>query len=289
MQKVITHNGGFHTDDVFAVATLGLALGPENIEVVRTRDEAVIAAGDIVVDVGGAYDPALQRFDHHQLGAPVRENGIPYAAFGLVWKHYGEQVAGSKEVADIIEQKLVLPIDASDNGVQTFEQKLEDISPVTVQDVVGLWKPAWKGEEDVDGRFLEAVAFARDVLKRAVMHTKADMEERQAAETLYESSDNKRVLISDAELSPSLFIDHPEVLFVVFADENGNWDAVAVRERHDSFATRVRFPEEWGGLRDAELATASGIPDAVFCHRAGFIFVAKSKEGVLAAVQKALA
>ena len=41
MKKIIiaTHSGSFHADDLFAVATLSLLLGKENIEVIRTRDE----------------------------------------------------------------------------------------------------------------------------------------------------------------------------------------------------------------------------------------------------------
>ena len=53
--KIITHNAGFHTDDVFAVATLQLLLG-DKTEVIRTRDEEIIQSGDYVVDVGGIYD-----------------------------------------------------------------------------------------------------------------------------------------------------------------------------------------------------------------------------------------
>lgn len=288
MQKVVTHNGGFHTDDVFAVATLQLHFGVENIEVIRTRDEEVISEADIVVDVGGVYDPIQKRFDHHQVGAPVRENGIPYAAFGLVWKEYGEKVSGSKEVADIIERKLVLPVDASDNGVHIFEQKFEGISPVTIQDMISIWKPVWNENGDFDAQFSEVVALARLILKKSIAHAEAELEEARLANDVYESASDKRVLVSEVAFSPSFFVEKPEVLFVVFPDENNNWKGVAVRAEHGSFTTRVSFPAEWGGLRDGELAEVSGIPDAVFSHRAGFLFVAKSKEGVLAAVEKVI-
>lgn len=288
MQKVVTHNGGFHADDVFAVATLQLHFGVENVEVVRTRDEAIIASGDIVIDVGGVYDHAQQRFDHHQNGAPVRDNGIPYAAFGLVWKHYGEQVAGNKEAAEVIERRLVVPIDAGDNGVSLYEQKNPDFSPATMQDVIGLMKPVWGSDEDMDERFAAACTFMREVLVRARKHALADLEEAALAERIYNEASDKRVLISDEGISPSFYTDKEEVMFVVCPDENGNWVAVAVRKERGSFETKVSFPGEWGGLRDADLATASGIPDAVFCHKAGFLFVAKSKEGVLVAVEKVL-
>lgn len=33
---------------------------------IRTRDPAVLDTCDVVVDVGGVYDPAKNRFDHHQ-------------------------------------------------------------------------------------------------------------------------------------------------------------------------------------------------------------------------------
>ena len=85
---IATHNGNFHADDVFAVAAL------KNIfpaaKLIRTRDLAVIANADIVVDVGGIFDTETNRFDHHQKGgAGARDNGIPFSSFGLIWQKYG--------------------------------------------------------------------------------------------------------------------------------------------------------------------------------------------------------
>jgi len=50
----------------------------------------------------------------------------------------------------------------------------------------------------------------------------------------------------------------------------------------------LNFQQSGVGLRDDELSKASGVSDAVFCHKAGFLFVAKNKEGVLEAVRKTL-
>ncbi|MCE9517420.1 MYG1 family protein [Candidatus Nomurabacteria bacterium] len=94
---LVTHNGTFHADDVFATATLSLLLDG-NIKVIRTRDPKIIASADYVYDVGGEYNLYKNLFDHHQKGgAGKRENGIPYAAFGLVWKSYGAAICGSHE------------------------------------------------------------------------------------------------------------------------------------------------------------------------------------------------
>jgi uncharacterized UPF0160 family protein len=45
----------------------------ENAEVVRSRDPEVLAALDIVIDVGAVYDPENNRFDHHQRGFEEEE------------------------------------------------------------------------------------------------------------------------------------------------------------------------------------------------------------------------
>ncbi|HTV22787.1 MAG TPA: MYG1 family protein, partial [Polyangiaceae bacterium] len=63
--RVATHSGPFHADEVFACALRRVFLC-QPVEVVRTRDLAVIAEVDLAVDVGGEYEPARGRFDHHQ-------------------------------------------------------------------------------------------------------------------------------------------------------------------------------------------------------------------------------
>ena len=63
--SVATHSGPFHADDVLAVALLRVFVD-EEATVLRTRDLERIAQADVVVDVGGLYDPAARRFDHHQ-------------------------------------------------------------------------------------------------------------------------------------------------------------------------------------------------------------------------------
>ena len=140
MKTVATHNNRFHPDDVFAVATLQIVYGKEEIRVVRTRDEEQIARADIVVDVGMVYDAEANRFDHHQPDAPVRDNGIPYAAFGLVWHAYGEVIT-SAYVCEKIEERLVLPIDAGDNGVSLYTVKDGLVPPAELFAVITSYVP----------------------------------------------------------------------------------------------------------------------------------------------------
>ena len=53
---VATHNGPFHADDVLAWALLRQFM-EEDLELIRTRDANRLNEADIVIDVGGEYDP----------------------------------------------------------------------------------------------------------------------------------------------------------------------------------------------------------------------------------------
>ena len=61
-----THNGTFHCDEVLACCMLKMLPEYRNAEIIRTRDENILKTCDIVVDVGGKYEPGLHRYDHHQ-------------------------------------------------------------------------------------------------------------------------------------------------------------------------------------------------------------------------------
>ena len=50
VKKLITHDGSFHSDDIFACATLCLVLEKkgEKFEIIRTRDEEILKLQDIL-------------------------------------------------------------------------------------------------------------------------------------------------------------------------------------------------------------------------------------------------
>jgi len=290
MYTVATHSGGFHSDDVFAVAAFQLLLGKENMQVIRTRDDVVIAAADYVVDVGGVYDHAAKRYDHHQNGAPVRDNGIPYAGFGLMWKHYGEEICSSADIAKYIEEQLCQPIDAGDNGVTLYELNEYKVKPFELHNFVSLFNPPWRSNESKDGQFIAAVNWARSVLERMVAKGRAAEEQHELIKQVYEAVKNKQTLVFEEPVAMMSVIQYPEVEIVVSPDDpslNDNWTATCVRKDFDTFESRVSFPETWAGLRGKDLAAISGLDDSVFCHKARFLYVGGSKESAIAAAKLA--
>ncbi len=105
----------------------------EDHTLLRTRKAELIEAAAFVWDVGGVFDAAGRRFDHHQRGAPVREDGTPFSSAGLVWQVFGEAAvsallsAGAEElapkIAADIDGSMVRRIDEIDNGVAVVDQQ----------------------------------------------------------------------------------------------------------------------------------------------------------------------
>ncbi len=96
-----THGGKFHADDVFSSALL-LYINPE-ISITR---------GNSVPDdfTGIVFDIGRGEFDHHQKDSRIRENGVPYAAFGLLWESVGADILGEVLAKhDPASRILVLP------------------------------------------------------------------------------------------------------------------------------------------------------------------------------------
>ena len=289
---IVVHNGDFHPDDVFAVATLFLVFGHANV--MRSRDPKIIEAADIVADVGGVYDETRDRFDHHQInGAGMRPYGIPYASFGLVWKKYGLHVSGSLSIAEEIDRHIVAPVDAMDNGVPIWKPLFPDVSPYTFDKVIFAFRPTWKeGESGVNEAFLQAVGLAKSLLEREISRGH-DYEEGVArADEEYRSAADKRVIVLSKKYPwERMMTERPEPLYVMYPNEaDKTWHLKTVwANRDELFKSRKDFPEAWAGKQGAELAAITGVPDAVFCHTKRFLVVAKSKEGAMALANLALA
>lgn len=157
-----THGGVFHADEVFATAVLKQLF--ENLtvhRVFRPEDDA-----DIVYDIGGGA------YDHHQADKETRPDGIPYAAFGLIWRSFGRAYIESLGVFTkyvdfvhaMVDKTLVRSVDALDNGVSLGGEAF------TISDAISSFNPEWDSDESADEAFSCAVDFAGSVLMLQVRH-----------------------------------------------------------------------------------------------------------------------
>lgn len=292
MLKVATHNGTFHADDVFAFAVLKTATRGE-LELTRSRDDAVFAAADVVFDVGGVCDPARGRYDHHMRDKPYRDDGMPFSSVGLVWQDYGRAAIAALQAgitADqtdrvwrMLDQGLIRDIDISDNGAQPS-------NPGHVALVLESWNPTHaESGRDESAAFLEAAATAEAILRRGVAQAFAAVQAMGDVARAAETAADPRILLLERKVpwEDAVFqLGLDQALYIVRPSGKA-WSVNAVPPENGSFAQRKPLPDAWGGLRDAQFAEISGVADATFCHPALFVCGAASRDGALALARKA--
>ena len=275
---IVTHNGNFHADDVFSIAALKCIFPAFNL--VRTRDLALISSADIVIDVGGEYNPESGRFDHHQRGgAGERENGIPYSSFGLIWKKYGLAICqNNQEVADAVDADLVSTIDAIDCGyVKALSQG------ISLTQTISMFNPTWEEDSHFDVCFDEAVDFASRVLTRFIASASGGINAKDIVAKAIEGAEDPRVIVL-AQYTPWKRTVHAlseEALYMIYPSNSGQWRIQTVPVEPGSFDDRKPLPKEWAGLSDKALKDVTGIDDAMFCHNGLFIAGAESFESTM--------
>jgi uncharacterized UPF0160 family protein len=277
-KTVATHNGNFHADDVFSIAALKSILPAFNL--IRTRDLALIAKADIVIDVGGEHDADTDRFDHHQRGgAGERENGIPYSSFGLIWQKYGLEIcAGNPDVANAVDAGLVSTIDAIDCG------HVEGVSKgISLSQTISMFNPTWQEDSHFDACFDEAVDFASRVLTRFIASANGGISAKDIVAKAIADAKDPRVIVLE-KYTPWKKTVHAlsaEALYMIYPSETGQWRIQTVPVEPGSFEDRKSLPKPWAGLSDDALQAVTGIDDAMFCHNGLFIAGAESFESTL--------
>jgi uncharacterized UPF0160 family protein len=240
--------------------------------------------------VGMAYDEKRGRFDHHQGGISPRENGIPYASFGLVWKEFGEDICKSEKIAHKIDKVLIQEIDAKDNGLLVVQSLFKDVFPYETWAYLSNNCPTWKEEKStIDAIFAEQVEFAKKVINRLIKVLADEEEGKQKVEEAYQAASDKRIVAMERYIPwEEVLSSHPEPLFAVYPGINGTeWSIQTARDDLSTYVNRKNIPAAWAGLRGKEFADATGVPDASFCHRGRFYATAKSREGAIKLAQLA--
>lgn len=288
---LVTHSGGFHADELLSSVVL-TRLFPQ-AEIVRSRapDWITPRADRIIYDVGGAYDATAQIFDHHQRGAPLREDGQPYSSFGLIWKHYGRDYLAASGVPALhieavhaaFDTSFVLPIDLVDNGALSPSGPLAGLALSSLLETL---KPDFDdADADADNRaFHSALVIARSFVEAGIARRAAKLRAETIVRQAIETTGQGRVLelpmgmpfrpaIQKAGADHLLFVVHPR---------EKDWCLTTIRSSDEGFDVRADLPAAWAGLTGAELETASGVIGASFCHNGRFVAAARTREAALA-------
>ena len=220
-----THAGKFHADDVFATALLQIL-----------RPDIKITRGFVVPDDfdGIVYDIGFGMFDHHQEPREYRANGVPYAAFGLLWRVLGPGLVGERQ-ARLIDENFIQPLDLNDN---TGEQN-------SLCDAIGFFNPVWDSKEDQDSCFFKAVAVAKQILENQIDSANAVNRADEKVQQAYRNS-RDGIVVLPCYLPWKNGLYKTDALFVVYPSQRGGWSAQCVTD-HKTKKSKLPFPQSWAG------------------------------------------
>lgn len=289
--NLITHTGTFHADEVISTVILsktfyGIATVLRTVSVPK---EKFAETEPIIYDIGGG------EFDHHQTGGNgTRENGVPYASAGLVWKEYGLKILFStfndasddeiKFIFDYIDKSLIQGVDAYDNGV--LPKADYPAQSMNFSEIIRNFNPTWNSEETSDMAFVQAVNFAEVIFDKLIETAHAKSKATSIIEEAISNS-NRGIMTLPQKLDwqDAFFSsENPkakEINYVIFPSNREDYKVRCVPDELNGFGQRMPLPVKWRGLKNEELQKYSGVPDAIFCHPNGFIAAAASFEGAL--------
>lgn len=281
--KAFTHSGKFHADDVFSSALL-LYLNPQ---ITIKRGNRVPEEYDgIVFDIGRG------RYDHHQRDSRVRENGVPYAAFGLLWEKLGGEILGGT-LAQRFDEEFVQPLDNNDNTGEKNE----------LATLIGNFNPVWDETEAADGvteeerdrglsvGFLRAVQVAGMVLENKFARYRADARADEKINQVLAMQETQggdaRILVLPEFVPCQKRLKETDIAFVIFPSNRGGY-CIQPQKKPDSMNYKCSFPKQWLGLENEELQKATGLASAGFCHKGGFLMTVGDEADAIRACEISL-
>lgn len=254
-----THGGKFHADDVFSAALLRIVY--PNLPISRGFELPPEFDG-LVFDIGGG------EFDHHGPHGPVRENGVPYAAFGLLWRALGPGLLGQEE-ADRFDETFIQPLDLDDNtGCGS-----------ALAAAIGSFNPVWDSDADADERFWQAEAFAQQILSNRIEQILADQRAKNLVEQAFSQQKDGIAVLPCFAPWKRVAKQWPKIQFVIYPSQRGGYAAQAASlPGGEPGQLKCPFPAAWAGLRDEQAARVSGIKTLRFCHNSRFMITAETCE-----------
>ena len=299
----LTHSGTGHADDLLAFS-MAKILWPD-IQLIRSRNFKISSdgvtidsqSGDnnqtgrfyengsfVIADVGGVYEPERFIYDHHQPNPPSRQDGLPYSAAGLFFKHHGIDLLRSlhadaddeaiAEAFDSLDRHIFLPTDLTDNSGASYYEPETEIRDFSFSDFIALARPGLLCD-------FEEIAKTCSLVLRIGMGQYVDASVRgRQLRKLGERCNDQVLAVDSFYPSARRYLESTPVRLLVHPNPEGKWNIRWVKDGV--------FPFAWRGLTGAGLEKASGIKGAVFCHRSGHLSVADTKDNAVHLAELAL-
>lgn len=285
--KIVTHDGTFHTDEVFAIALLKKFVSG-NIEVIRTRNTEILEEAKkdksvYVIDVGREYNEEYRNFDHHQRDFNLKWNNTIglLSSCGLVWKYIRKKGYLKKinpKALKIIEETLIQKIDMHDNATQFW----------TLSNMIKICN---RGEENKIEDFMKAVDIAYIFLENSFYHANNDEDimEQFEIDLMNYNKNNNGIFISSLSSNSSILnklSKETNALIIIYeqkGETGSRWytkaiTKVKINENNLLEKYSALSPINWRGISEEEFKKVSGLKGAVFAHKMGHLCVSKNQK-----------
>ncbi|KAG1135529.1 hypothetical protein G6F37_011255 [Rhizopus arrhizus] len=297
-KSIGTHNGLFHCDEALAVYLLRQTKEFKEAQLVRSRDPNLLSKCDVLVDVGGEFDPDRLRFDHHQTGFSESFIGgdIKLSSAGLIYKYFGKEIINNilnqslnqndSEGLDLIYKKLynvfVRPIDAIDNGIPSASGGILYVDCTGITHRVRRLNPQWyekKSEALELERFEKASAlvgqeFHQHLDEIITSWIPSRQLVQKAFQNRFKHHKSGKIIVLETycpwtdHLSA---IDTNNVFYAIYPATEHDWRVQCVKKRGSVFESRHPLPRRWRGLPTERLRQITNLETAMFVHASGFI------------------
>lgn len=174
---------------------------------------------------GIVFDIGRGRYDHHQRDSRVRENGVPYAAFGLLWEELGGEILGGT-LAQRFDEEFVQPLDNNDNTGEKNE----------LASLIGNFNPVWDAQNQkiydkskltagqkecgLTGEFLHAVRIAGLILENKFARYRADARADEKIDQVLAMQETQggdaRILVLSEFVPCQKRLKETDIAFVIF-------------------------------------------------------------------------
>ena len=272
----ITHNGTMHADEVFATAFLSLYFG--DFKVARVSEVPKdISTNTIIYDIGKG------KFDHHQTNARIRDNGIKYSSFGLLFEEYGLsylkklKLKNTKAIYNYLVKDFIEAIDAIDNGIFPEIKSIYKIK--TVSDVIKIFNPSYGSNDKEDEQFIKAVSIAESILTEELKNVIGKVEAGAKVKKILNKTKGSILILDEYlpyEETILTSLSGKKILFAIYPSNRGGYGIKTIPISTTDKTSRVYFPKEWGGLTNDALEKVTGIKGSLFCHTNRFLMTASN-------------
>lgn len=287
--NLITHSSTFHPDDVFSTVFLSKIV--KNPILCRVNNVDDDAPNDSII-----YDIGFGTFDHHGPDAKWRNENLKYCSFGLLWQEYGKEYLKTltedyEELWRVIDEKLVMQIDAIDNGI--FPSINAPYHLTDLDQVIDFFNKAWNEDVDNDDNFMIVLPIAEAIFDRIIIRELAKITASKKIEKLIDTSENN-ILILDEYMpyQDAIFNSKnpkaKDIKVVIFPSNRGGYSIKPMTLNEHTKELVCHFDSKFFGLHDEELATLSNIKTARFVHSSGFLACTNTLEDAILMANNAI-